>query len=177
VDLASIITRVEGFRADAVEILGQCESSPLRVTSVEDSIRRLNNLTLAQDEMLRQALFCTARGYFRVAVVSSWAAFMDALETLIASDSLLRLHAEYPAWAVHKTIEDLRDNVSEYQIIEAARKLGVIKKGEMKILHGGLAKRNKCAHPSDFGPQFNDTLGFVTEMLDWIERLSSRTAQ
>ena len=173
-DVAGIITRVEGFRADAAEILGECESSPLRVTSVEDSIRRLNNLTLAQDEMLRQALFCTARGYYRAAFVSAWAAFMDAFETLLASDAFVRLHGEYPAWAAHKTIEDLRDNVSEFQIVEAARKLGVITKGEMKILHGGLAKRNKCAHPSDLNPQFNDTLGFVTEMIDWIERLSSR---
>lgn len=174
-ELADLIARVEAFRADAAEILGECESSPLRVTSVEDSVRRLNNLTLAQDEMLRQALFCTAQGYYRSAIVSAWAAFMDALENLLVSDGLVRLHAAYPAWVIHKTLEDLRDNVSEYQLIEAAKKLGLIKKGEMKILHGGLAKRNKSAHPSELNPQFNDTLGFVTEMIDWIDRLESRS--
>jgi hypothetical protein len=174
-EIADLIARVEAFRADAAEILGECESSPLRVTSVEDSVRRLNNLTLAQDEMLRQSLFCTARGYYRSALVSAWAAFMDALEALLVSDGLVKLHGAYPAWTTHKTLEDLRDNVSEYQLIEAARKLGVIKKGEMKILHGGLAKRNKCAHPSELNPQFNDTLGFVTEMIDWIDRLGSRS--
>lgn len=174
-DIPNLISRVEAFAADAAEIFGECESSPLRITSVEDSVRRLNNLTLAQDEMLRQALFCTARGYYRAAIVSSWAAFMDALETLLVSDVMVRLHAAYPAWSAHRTLEDLRDNVSEYQLIEAARKLGIITKGEMKILHGGLAKRNKCAHPGELNPQFNDTLGFATEMIDWIERLSSRS--
>lgn len=174
-EIGNLIARVEAFRADAAEILGQCESSPLRVTSVEDSVRRLNNLTLAQDEMLRQALFCTARGYYRAAIVSSWAAFIDALETLLVSDSMVKLHAAYSTWSAHKTLEDLRDNVSEYQLVEAARKLGLIKKGEMKILHGGLAKRNKCAHPSELNPQFNDTLGFVAEMIDWIVRLGGRS--
>lgn len=174
-DLSGLIARLDAFRVDSVVILGECESSSLRVVSVENSVRRLDALTLEQDEMLREALFCVAQGYFRVAIVSSWAAFMDALETLIASDSYAALHAAYPSWSAHKTVEDLRDNVSEYQIIEAARKLGILKKGEMKILHGDLAKRNKCAHPSDLKPQFNDSLGFVTEMLDWIDRLSSRS--
>ncbi len=71
----------------------------------------------------------------------AWAAFMDALESIVSDDGFARLHAESPAWRAHKTTEDLRVNVSEYQLIEASRKLGVLSKGEMKLLHGHLAEK------------------------------------
>lgn len=174
IDLGELVARVEAFRADASQVLGDTESSPLRVRTVEHSIRKLNLLSLPQDELLRQALFCTARGYYRPAIVAAWSALMDALESKLASDSFAKLHGQFPAWSAHKTIEDIRDHISEYQIIEAARSLRLITKGEMKILHGHLAKRNKCAHPSELEPGYNDTLGYVSEMLDWISKIQSR---
>ncbi len=170
-----MVRKAEAFCADASEIFGEFETSPLRVHTVEASVRRLNGLTVPQDEMIRQALYCTARGYYRPAVVSAWSAFVDCLETLLASDGLVKLHACYQAWSRHKTLEDLREHIGEFQLIEAARELGFITKGEMNIIHGALAKRNKCAHPSAFTPGYNDTLGFCTEMIDWIEKLSLRT--
>lgn len=174
-DLANLIAKVDAFRADAAEILGELEASPLRLRTVEASIHRLNGLTLPQDELLRHALFCTARGYYRPAIVSAWSAFADFLELRMTSDNLVKLHREFPNWSTHKTLEDLRENVSEFQLIEAARRLQLVTKGEAKILQGALAKRNKCAHPSELNPGYNDTLGFVTEMLDWIEKLGSRS--
>ncbi len=99
----------------------------------------------------------------------AWAAFMDALESILSVDGFARLHAESPAWRAHKTTEDLRVNVSENQLIEASRKLGVLSKDEMKILHGHSAKRNKCAHPSGLVPHFDDALGYVgrEDRLGW----------
>lgn len=47
-------------------------------------------------------------------------------------------------------------------------------KGETRMLHGMLAKRNKCAHPSNYKPKFNDTLGYVTEAISWIEAVSQK---
>ncbi len=60
-------------------------------------------------------------------------------------------------------------------MIEAARDVGLCRKNEVKALLGLLNKRNECAHPSDFYPGLNHTLGFVSELLQRIERLQPRT--
>lgn len=172
--VANIVARVSTFRGEAAQILGEVETSPTRVVSVEASLGLLKHLSLEQNELLRESLTCVSTGCFRSAVGSAWAAFMDALEQHYASDGFVKLHAQYPAWAAHRSVEDLRENVAEYALLEASRKLSVFSKGEVKILQGLLAKRNKCGHPSVYKPKFNDSLGFVTEVISWIEQLSQK---
>ncbi|ACV80651.1 hypothetical protein [Nakamurella multipartita] len=41
----------------------------------------------------------------------------------------------------------------------------------MKALQGLLAKRNECAHPGNYEPSINDTLGYLDEMMKRIEAL------
>ncbi len=45
----------------------------------------------------------------------------------------------------------------------------------MKALHGLLNKRNECAHPEDYYPSLNDTLGYLDEIFKRIGMLQSRT--
>ena len=40
----------------------------------------------------------------------------------------------------------------------------------MKSLHGLLSKRNECAHPSDYEPEFSETIGYVSELLNRIKK-------
>ena len=91
------------------------------------------------------------------------------MEEKLASDGLVKLRAARIAWKA-TTIEDLRENVVEYQLIEVAKELGLVSKTQMKALHGMLNKRNECAHPSDFYPDINDTLGYISELQGQIDR-------
>jgi hypothetical protein len=59
------------------------------------------------------------------------------------------------------TVEDLRENIVEHQLLEAARDLGLLSKAATKALLGLLSKRNECAHPSGYSPSLNKSLGYV----------------
>jgi ribosomal protein S18 len=103
----------------------------------------------------------------------AWAAFMDFLELKLSSDGFKKLRVAYPRWNF-KTIEDLREEVSEYQIIEATRKVGLCEKNQTKALQGLLNKRNECAHPSNFYPGLNETLGYISEVFQRIRAIQPK---
>jgi hypothetical protein len=63
----------------------------------------------------------------------------------------------------------------EFQLIQAAKKLGLCSNTEMKALHGMLNKRNECAHPNDFFPDMNITLGYISELLTRVATLQTKT--
>ena len=88
---------------------------------------------------------------------------MDLLQEKLASDELLAVHAIRPKWLKWKTIEELRENVSDYQLIEIAKELAIITRNEMRSLHGHLARRNDCAHPSSYEPTMNSAIGYIDE--------------
>jgi hypothetical protein len=103
-----------------------------------------------------------------------WAAFMDFLEEKLASDGLTKVHLARPAWAKWPTMDDIRENISEHQIIEAARDVKLLNKAETKALIGSLSRRNECAHPSGYSPGLNEGLGFVGELFKRIEDIRPR---
>ena len=123
---------------------------------------------------MRQALRCIESELYRAAHVMAWAAFMDFLEEKIASDGLVKLRGLRSSWKASST-EELRENVVEFQLIDAARDLGLFGKTEAKALQGLLSKRNECAHPSSYFPGLNEALGYVSELLNRISKLTSRT--
>ena len=103
----------------------------------------------------------------------AWAGFMDSLEEKIYSDNFKKLRIEYPKWPKYKNVEDFREDKSEYQIIEAGKKLKLYGKGDTQNLHGLLSRRNKCAHPSNYDPKINQSLGYISELIDCIIKLQS----
>ena len=100
---------------------------------------------------------------------------IDFFEEKLSSDGLKKLHTEYPAWSCHKTLEDLRENIAEHQLIQAGHRLRLIAKNEMKALHGLLNKRNECAHPSNYYPGLNESLGYISELIQRVQNLQSKT--
>jgi hypothetical protein len=42
----------------------------------------------------------------------------------------------------------------------------------MRTLHGLLSRRNECAHPSEYFPDLNMTLGYISDLIDRIKRLN-----
>lgn len=173
-ELKLLLAKVKGFEQDAHALLATHEASGSRVVILEESYDKLTKLTLKQDELFRQALRCVEHQLFRAAHVLAWAGFMDLLEEKLASDGLVKLRAAKTGWKA-TTVEELRETVVEYQLIEAAKDLGLCTKTEMKALHGMLNKRNECAHPNDFYPDMNITLGYISELLTRVASLQTKT--
>ena len=109
-------------------------------------------------------------GLFRAAHVLAWAGFVDFLHNLLVPAHLADLTAALPGWKV-TTAEDLRDH-GDFQVIEAGKTIKVYKASVMRALHGDLDRRNECAHPSDFFPDLNMTLGYISSLIDRVNRLS-----
>ena len=172
--ISDVLSRVLAFEREAHRILSVHETAPSRIILLEDTYKSLGRLSLHQDELLRQALRCIENELYRAAHVMAWAGFMDFLEEKIASDGLVKLRGLRPSWKASST-EELRENVVEFQLIDAARDLGLLGKTEAKALQGLLSKRNECAHPSPYFPSLNEALGYVSELLNRICQLTPRT--
>lgn len=166
--------RVDRFRQEAHAILATHEDSPSRVVQLDATYKKLSGMTLRQDDLMKQALRCVENGLFRAAHVMAWAAFMDFFEEKLASDGMKKLRTCRPKWT-SSTMEDLREEIAEHQIIGASRDVGLCRKNEVKALHGMLNKRNECAHPSDYYPDLNDAIGFIGEVLKRIAILQARS--
>lgn len=167
--------KVDAFRDEAHEVLAAHEASPSRVISVDDTRKRLVGLSIQQQELLQESLVCVERGIYRAAHVMAWAGFIDFLEQKLASDGLLKVRSVRPAWAKYTTAEELRENVPEYQLIEVAHDVKLITKSGMRSLKGLLSKRNECAHPSSYKPGLNESLGYVSELLNRISQLQQKS--
>jgi hypothetical protein len=166
--------RVNNFKDEAHRILSKHETAKSRVVSLDETRRLLKVLSLKQDELFQEALGCIEKGIYRAAHVMAWAGFMDFLQEKISSDGLVKLMSLRPGWSKHKTIEDIRDNIPEFQLIEAARDMKLLSKSESKTLLGLLSKRNECAHPSGYKPNMNESLGYVSELLNRIDKLHTK---
>lgn len=172
--VADVISRVAAFRSDAHLILAGHEAARSRVVVLEQTYAALNPLNLRQDDLFRQGLRCAETGLYRAAHVMSWAAFMDFLEEKLQSDGLTRLRQVRPAWKGH-TIEEMREYVPERQLVEVTQAVGLCTKNEVQSLLGLLQRRNECAHPSDLLPGLNETLGYLSELINRIRTLQART--
>lgn len=168
------LKRAVAFEEEAHKILGEHESAPSRIIALDKTYSELQALSINQDDLFRQAIRCIESELYRAAHVMVWAAFMDFLEEKLASDGMTKLKIERPKWTF-TSMEELREHIPEYQIIEAARSVNLCTKTQMKALHGLLNKRNECAHPSNYYPELNEALGYVSELIQRIKQISPKT--
>lgn len=162
------------FEKEAKRILAKHESSFHRIITIEDTYRRLSALNLKQDDLLRQSLRCVEMTVFRGAHVLAWAAMADYIEEWFELDAFQRLKATRPNWKNINAVEDLRERYPEFQIIEAFKACGFCAKSMENALKGLLAKRNECAHPSNYYPDLNTTLGYISDLLIRFEMLEKK---
>jgi hypothetical protein len=173
IDSRAIYLSVERFRAEAEEILGFSEESIHRLAGLSKSYDQLDSLNFLQSDMLRQALRCIEVGIFRGAHVLAWAAIVDYCQRHAARDGFTTLNAKYEKWKL-SSLDDLRDNIGEYNLIEGLFGADLITKAEKKSLHALLNKRNECAHPTDYFPDLNQSLGYVSECIDRLGKLVTK---
>ncbi len=164
--IRSVVERAAIFEAEAHALLETYEDAhQSRVIKLGDVLDRLTALNLRQENLFRQALRCAENGLYLAAHVMAWAALMDLYEEKLGSDGLVRVHSAYPKWVVYATLDDLRENVKEYQLIEAGKKIKLLTNGQMESLHGHLNSRNQAAHPTGFEPGINETLGYIESLI------------
>lgn len=166
--------KADAFLTEAHQILAKHETSKSRLISLEDTRKKLKGLSLSQDGLFQEAIHCIECGAYRASHVMAWAAFMDCLEQKLASDNLKSVKMAKANWTKWMTIEEIRENIPEHQIIEAARDVKLFAKAETKTVHGHLSKRNECAHPGNYNPGMNEAIGYVSELLDRTARLTSK---
>lgn len=171
--LKDVLRRVESFQKEAHSILSIDETSVSRVVILNYTYQNLAKLSSQQNELLRQALQCVESDLYRPAHILAWTALIDLVENILASDDFNKLNSVRTNWRI-SCLDDLRDNFAEYQIIEACKDLKLTTKGEMRMLHGFLGKRNLCAHPSNFHPDFNQTLGYMSDILSTMKMLQAK---
>lgn len=174
-DFEGFIRRAEAYEAAAHTMFSTFDSSPSRVIELVEARKQLTILSLQQDDLLREALRAIEVELFRPAIVMAWAAFMDFLEDKLASDNLQAVHSKRPALAKFSTMDDIKENVTEYQLLQVAHDVKVITKAEKKALHGLLSKRNECAHPTGYNPKLSEAVGFVAELLNRIPTIDLRS--
>lgn len=158
------------LKRDAHKIFSLHEASNSRVVILDKTYRKIRGLTSDQEEMLRQSLRCTENGLFKAAHIMAWASLVDYIERCIWDLGILNINQARPKWKI-KSLEDLRENYPESQIIDAGRELGIYRKNFLKALQGLLNKRNECAHPSEYYPEINQTLGYISEIIDRLKSL------
>ncbi len=167
--------RAQQFHAKARQLFAKFEQSTARVISVDETRKKIAGLSLQQNELLEQSIKCVEFEIYRAAHVMAWSALVDLVEEKLASDGLGKVKAARPAWSKFATIDEIRENLPEHQLVEVTRDVGLMSKSEVKSILGLLAKRNECAHPSGFRPGLNDSLGYVTDVLKRMEKLAQKT--
>ena len=172
-DLQLLVESARTLEAEAHAIFATHEVAHSRIVVLSETYEQLGLLDISQDDLMRQALRCVEQELFRAAHVMAWAAFIDHYEQQLAGDGLKAVAAVRPKWPT-TGIEDLRESVPEHQLIDVGRSVGLLTRSDVKALHGLLHKRNECAHPSTYYPALNETLGYISELLQRIEKLDGR---
>ncbi len=171
--MRDLLLGIEEFKRECHELFGVFDSSKSRIVNLEHTYSSLSGLSIDQDDLFRQSIRCAETQVFRAAHVMAWAATADYLESYCASDGFVAINSARTKWKIIDK-DDLKDRFTEYSIIEAMKEAHLIKKNEMKALHGMLSKRNECAHPSNYFPDYNQTLGYISELISRIRVIQIR---
>lgn len=170
-----LVRNVEAVRRETTAILASHESATVaRVITLNETYEKLSYLNLKQDDLLRQALRCAEYELFRAAHVMAWAAVMDLILEKISSDGLVKLRAERPKWK-GADISEMAEYVPESQFVDVLKDLGLCSKNEIKGFRSLLDRRNECAHPTDYYPDLNATLGYISELLARAAKLAPKS--
>jgi hypothetical protein len=160
------------MQADLAKHLAKRERSAHRVITLEESFSKLAGLSLKQHELMSEALRCIEHSLYRPAHVAAWTAFVDFLhDWTMEPGRLSALQSARSKWAL-STKADLGLQ-TDFALVEALKAAGLIQNNLMKALHGLLNKRNECAHPDEYTPSVNDTLGYLDELMKRIEQLQT----
>lgn len=101
-------------------------------------------------EYLGEAIACFESGLHRSAIVMTWCVVYGLFRAWIFKNHLTQLNAAMAGWKVPFKLSKLDDfqDLLEGNVIELAKKIGVITREQQKTLKHLLDQRNSYAHPS-----------------------------
>jgi len=164
-----LLKKTSEFKTDIHNLLSTHESAfKHRVKKLEDSYKKLKGLSIKQNELFEESLKCLENELYRSAIILAWISFMDFILDFLEHDKFIKLNSTMPKWSI-STREQLIETQTDYNIIVCLYQMGACSKTEKKALHGLLNKRNECAHPTSHDPDFNESLGYVSEIFSRIK--------
>lgn len=165
----------EQFMADAQRQFAKFEGSTSRVITLKETYDELAGLSQSQESLFKQALLAIEIGLHRAAVVLAWAAFMDVVQTKLASDGWQKVSSVRTTFPITKTLEEIREQYTDHAFVTLAKECGLYGKGTMNSLLGALAERNQCAHPGAPDPGMNESLGYLSKLLKRAKEVQGKT--
>lgn len=158
-----LFNTVTQIKKEVSDLLVNVENSKHRIVTVETAYHNLAKLSVKQDKLLKEAIDCVKYGFFRASQVLAWSAMVDVL-IQIYIDKIDKT----------RTYEDLRSEFNDYRLIEQLRVKKIIDKGQEKILKGYLATRDEAAHPSELEPDYDQSVGYISQLIARIEYLKKK---
>jgi len=172
-NVRQLAERSRAFQRQAAQVLARVDSSHARIITVEEGYRQLGKLSLTQHDLFVEAFRCAEHGLFRAAHVMAWAAFMDFVHEKLFEDGFAALRQARPKWKPLANKEDLRE-YRDSQVVETLKLVRLCGKGVCRSLDGDLSRRNECGHPTGYSPGLNETLGYISGLLQRISALQPK---
>lgn len=163
------VTRARTVEEEANRIFARYEHSRARVVVLNVLLKRLELLPIDVRDYFSEAVQCLELNLLRSASVMSWAGFFQVFAEKLFEDHENDIRSIRLKWAF-KDLTELKENISESQILDVAKDLKFINKARLRVLQGHLATRNQCAHPTLYKPSLNSCIGYVDEMISSTEK-------
>lgn len=167
IDLPEFLEKVATLDAEAQLLLAMYAKGQTRIERLKPIRMRLARLYLEQDELLQESLRAAEADLHRASHVLAWGGLTDFLYGPFDPE---RVKTVRPKWDNLKAKEDLY-RISDSQLIDVGKELGLYKEPMKKTLEGLLNDRNRCAHGSGYFPTLDESLGFLSKIIRIIEDL------
>ena len=164
IELPELVLSVEDLERKTREWLDMQSEIQARLEVLAPLRKRMDELSLEKDELLRDSITAAEANLFRASHVLAWSGFTDFLYEPFVIDEVSSILPKV------KTRADLY-RFNDHDLIEVGKRLGLYDNTTMKTLHGLLNDRNRCAHGSRYAPDVNETIGFLSKILHMINDL------
>ncbi len=162
--IADYRERTEVALREAHRVLSVVEGAGSRAVLLEDLTKTLDSLPLDIQDYFTEALDCLQLGMRRAPVVFSWAGFFSVFSAKLYLQYEADIRGKRKKWRFG-SVEELRESFPEAQLLDVAKDVGFIGKGNLRKYQGQLSERNQCAHPTLYKPSLNVAIGYLDLMI------------
>jgi hypothetical protein len=150
---------------------------PERVPEVSELRRRIKALGVKDLDYFDEGLDCVQYAQApRAAIVMAWTGFIDLLQLKFDRDKYtdlnailkLEFHGVYKRVGQIKTREDLVDYFDDALLLQAAKKIGWLKRHAFTQLDAMRDERNNCAHVQEYAVTPRTALGFYDKVITYL---------
>jgi hypothetical protein len=150
---------------------------PERVPEVNELRSEIKALGVPELRYFEEGLDCIAYAQAsRAAIVMGWTGYIDLLQKKMADDGFLALNgimkAEfrgvYNKAGKITAIDELAKYFDDSLLLQAAKKLGIVKSHAYMQLDAMRDERNNCAHVEEYAVTERIALGFYAKLITYL---------